>query len=394
MGLPSRYDGAVSKDYRLVATCPEEIKDALVQELVALGVSDIEPMFRAVAFTATERQFYEAHLKLRTPSSILRVVKVVAAKTPVMLYSQVQRINWPELFDAQHSFKVEVVGGDRGPMTAKAVLTQVREAIREVFQFKLGKVPKVDADEGRVVVVAFMDKGRCTIGLDTTGKSLHKRGYRKSGHPAPIKETLAAALLVLAGYDGTQAFMDPMCGSGTIAIEAALMAVKRPPLLLRKKGDFAFEWHKDFNRNLWREVQESARAEILEQSPVPLAASDIEAKYVAMTKEGALTARVERNMTFETKRIQEATPPAETGIVVSNLPYDARLSEANLRQLYEEVGDALKLRFAGWRAALLVVDASPHKFIGLKTTRRIPILNGNIPCKLLIFDLYAGTKRF
>ncbi|HSI06724.1 MAG: class I SAM-dependent RNA methyltransferase [Myxococcota bacterium] len=384
----------MSKEYRLVATCPEETKDALLQELVALGVRDVEPLFRAVSFTADEKQFYEAHLRLRTPSSILRVLKVVAAKTPVMLYSQVQRINWPELFDAQHSFRVEVVGADqRGPLTSKAVLTQVREAVREVFQFKLGKVPKIDADDGRVTIVAFMDKGRCTLGLDTTGKSLHKRGYRESGHPAVIKETLAASLLVLAGYDGTKPFMDPMCGSGTIAIEAALMAVKRPPLLLRKKGDFAFEWHKDFNRGLWREVQESARAGILEQCPVPLVASDVEAKYVAMTQKSALTARVERNMTFATQRMQDVTPPAESGVLVTNLPYDERLAVSNLTQLYEEIGDTLKQRFAGWRAALLVVEASPHKFIGLKTTQRIPILNGNIPCKLLIFDLYAGSKR-
>lgn len=381
------------KEYRLVATCPDETKDALTRELVKLGVQDIEPMFRAVAFTATERQFYEAHLQLRTASSILRIIKDVAAKTPVMLYSQVQRINWPELFDVQHSFKVEVLGADRGgPLTSKAVLTQVREAIREVFEFKLKKVPKVDADDGRVTVVAHMDKGRCTLALDTVGKALHKRGYREQGHPAVIKETLAASLLVLAGYDGTQAFMDPMCGSGTIAIEAALMALKRPPLLLRKKGDFAFEWHKDFNRNLWREVQEAARAGVLEQTPVPLAASDIEQKYVTLTQKAALTARVEKHMSFTTQRMQDARPNAPTGILVANLPYDERLKNDDLRQLYEEVGDTLKLHFAGWRAALLVVENSPHKFIGLKTTQRIPILNGNIPCKLLIYDLYAGRK--
>jgi putative N6-adenine-specific DNA methylase len=383
----------VTKERRLIATCPEEIKEALVRELEQLGVRDIEPMFRAVGFTPDERQYYEAHLKLRTASSIMRVIKVVAAKTPVMLYSQAQRINWPELFDVQQSFKVEVLGADHGPLTPKVVLTQVREAIREVFQFKLGKVPKVDAEDGRVTVVAHMYEGRCTLALDTTGKSLHKRGYRESGHPAPIKETLAASLLALAGYDGTQPFMDPMCGSGTIAIEAALMAVKRPPLLLRKKGDFAFEWHKDFNRGLWREVQESARGEILETSPVPIVASDVESKYVTMTQKSALTARVERNMTFTTQRIQDATPPAPSGVLVSNLPYGERLAETDLKQLYEEIGDALKQRFAGWRAALLVVEASPHKFFGLKTTRRIPIRNGNIPCKLLIYDLYAGSGR-
>lgn len=381
----------MSNERRLIATCPDETKGALLRELEALGVRDIEPMFRAVGFTADERQFYEAHLRLRTPSSIMRVVKTVAAKTAVMLYSQVQRINWPELFDVQHSFRVEVLGGDRGPLSAKAVLTEVREAIREVFQFKLGKVPKVDPDDGRVTVIAHMDKGRCTLALDTTGKSLHKRGYREQGHPAVIKETLAASLLTLAGYDGTQPFIDPMCGSGTIAIEAALMAVKRPPLLLRKKGDFAFEWHKDFNRGLWRETQDAARAAITEQSPVPLVASDIEGKYVEVARKSALNARVERNMTFVTQRMQDATPPAPSGILVSNLPYDERLAVGDMKALYEEIGDTLKQKFAGWRAALLVVDASPHKFIGLRTSQRFDILNGNIPCKLLVYDLYAGS---
>ncbi len=382
---------------RLIATCPEETKDALVQELRALGAENLEPGFRAVAFDASDALFYTLHLELRTASRILRVIKEVPAHTPAMLFSQARRIRWHELFDVQHGFMVESLGGEsgRGGMPPKQILTQVREAIRDVFERDQGRAPKVDVEEPKVVVVAHLVRGRCTLSLDTSGKSLHKRGYRESGHPGPIKETLAAALLELAGYDGTQPFMDPMCGSGTIAIEAAMIAVKKAPQIHRKRGEFYFEWHKGFDRELWRETQERARAQKLDQAPAPIVASDVNDKYVAMARKSALEARVEKFMTFATQRFQDATPPGEHGILVSNLPYGERIhtSEGSLETLYAEIGDTLKQRFSGWRAGLLVADDAPHKHIGLRASRRVPIMNGSIPCKLLLYDLYAGSRR-
>jgi putative N6-adenine-specific DNA methylase len=376
---------------RLVATCPEEIKEVLVQELTSLGAETIVPAYRAVNFTASDAAFYEMHLKLRTASRILRVIDEVPARTPEMLYSQARRIAWHEMFDVHHGFRVEPQGGDGMP--PKQVITQVREAIRDVFQRNTGAAPPIDRDDPKVIVVAHMEEGRCTLSFDTCGKSLHKRGYRESGHPAPLKETLAAALLSFAGYDGTQPFLDPMCGSGTIAIEAAMIALHKAPQIHRKKGDFTFEWLKSFDRALWRETQERVRLEKLEATPQPVIAADIEPTYVALAQKSALSARVERYLRFETRRFQDSEAPAPTGILVTNLPYGERLAAADLRGLYEEIGDTLKQKFAGWRAALLAVEASPYKHIGLKTTRRIPISNGNIPCKLLIFDLYAGSRR-
>ena len=239
---------------RLIATCPEETKPALMHELEALGAHDLGPGFRAVSFEATDELFYELHLKLRTASRILRVIKEVPAKSPAMLYSQARRIHWCDLFDAQHGFLVESLGADAegGGMPPRQVITQVRESIRDVFNREQGRAPPVDLEEPRVVVVAHLANGRCMLSLDTSGKSLHKRGYRESGHPAPLKETLAAAILILAGYDGSQAFLDPMCGSGTLAIEAAMMAVRKAPRIHRKKGEFYFEWLKGFDRPLWR----------------------------------------------------------------------------------------------------------------------------------------------
>jgi putative N6-adenine-specific DNA methylase len=382
---------------RLIATCPEETKPALLHELAALGATDLVPGFRAVSFESSVELYYELHLKLRTASRILRVIREVPARTPAMLYSQARRIHWCDLFDAQHGFLVECLGADAegGGMAPKQVITQVRESIRDVFNREQGRAPAVDLAEPKVVVVAHLARGRCMLSLDTSGKSLHKRGYREQGHPAPLKETLAAAILIMAGYDGTQAFLDPMCGSGTLAIEAAMMAVRKAPRIHRRKGEFYFEWLKDFDRQLWRATQERVRAEKLEAPPAPIVASDIDAAYVAMAQKSALKARVEKYMTFATQRFQDAEPPAERGILVTNLPYGDRIGgrEGDIRILYEAVGDTLKQKFSGWQAAILAAAASPYKSIGLKPSRAIPLMNGSIPCRLLLFELYAGSRR-
>jgi putative N6-adenine-specific DNA methylase len=381
----------------LIATCPEETKPALVFELEALGARSIVPAYRAVAFEASDALFYELHLKLRTASRILKVIKEVPAKSPAMLRSQVRRIHWNELFDARHGFMIEIQGddADKGGMAPKQLITQVRESIREVFERAQGVAPSIDTAEPKVVVVAHLRHGRCMLSFDTTGKSLHKRGYRESGHPAPLKETLSAAILIMAGYDGSQAFMDPMCGSGTIAIEAAMLAVHKAPQIHRKKGEFHFEWLKDFDRDLWRVTQDRVRAEKLEATAALVVASDINANYVAMAKKSALDARVEKYMTFNTGRFQDVEPPATTGILVTNLPYGERIgsNEGDIAQLYEQVGDTLKQKFSGWQAAILAAAASPYKAIGLKPKRTISLMNGSIPCKLLLFDLYTGSRR-
>ncbi|MCM2309876.1 MAG: class I SAM-dependent RNA methyltransferase [Steroidobacteraceae bacterium] len=382
---------------RLIATCPEETKPALLLELQALGATDLAPGFRAVSFEASDALFYELHLKLRTASRLLRVIKEVPAASPVMLHSQVRRIRWCDLFDVQHGFMVESLGADTdgGGMPPKQVITQVREAIRDVFSRELGRAPPVDTEEPKVVVVAHLAHGRCMLSLDTSGKSLHKRGYRESGHPAPLKETLAAAILQLAGYDGTQPFMDPMCGSGTLAIEAAMLAVRKAPRIHRRKGEFYFEWLKDLDRPLWRATQERVRAEKLEAPLAPIVASDIDPSYVAMAQKSALKARVEKYMSFATLRFQDCEPCAASGLLVTNLPYGDRIGsrEGDVRQLYQEVGDTLKQRFSGWQAAILAASASPYKAIGLKPSRTIALMNGSIPCRLLLFELYAGSRR-
>jgi putative N6-adenine-specific DNA methylase len=385
---------------KCIATCPEETKDVLIAELKALGAQDVTPIYRAVTFEAEPDVFYACHLKLRTASRLMRVIKEFPAKSPEMLYSQARRIPWPDLFDIDYGYLVEGVPGDRGRefMGSNDISKKVREGIQDAFGRRYGRIPKVDLKDPKVVVVAFIAGGKCTLSIDTSGKALHKRGYRTEGHhPAPLKETLAASILLLAGYDGTKPLMDPMCGSGTLAIEAAMIALNKSPLIHRKKGQFLLEWTKDFDKDLWRSTQDSARGERMVTLPAPIFASDVQSKYVAMARGNALRARVEKHLEFKTSRFQDLKPIEGPGLLVANLPYGERLrkggDDQELRLLFQEIGDTLKQKFSGWRAALLAAENSPYKFIGLKPTRKIPLLNGTIPCKLLIFDLYSGSKR-
>jgi putative N6-adenine-specific DNA methylase len=384
--------------FNLIAICPEETKDVLVDELKSLGATEIDPQFKAVHFKVDEEGFYDLHLKLRTASRLLKIIKIFSAKDENMLYDQARRIPWDEVFDVDSTFVIEGVPGERGPgvMSANTISKRIREALQSSFLHKKKKKPSVNLEEPDVSLSAFVRGGKCILSIDTSGKSLHKRGYRSDKHPAPIKETLASAILKLLKYDGSTALYDPMCGSGTIAIEACSIALNKAALIHRKRGDFGFEKLPFFNKDLWRKVQDKAREAKDEKLTAPIFASDIQSKYVDAARDNALRARVERYITFMSGDFFDLDPPAPEGLLIANLPYGERLknvSQEETLDFYKRIGDKLKKDYAGWRAAFLVAEESPWKFFGLKPSRKINLLNGSIPVKLVVFDLYKGTKK-
>jgi putative N6-adenine-specific DNA methylase len=385
--------------FNLIATCPEETKHILVEELKELGVEDIQEDYKAVHFRATEEQFYKLHLTLRTASRIRLVLKEFRAKTSEEIYGNAREIPWDEIFTSEQSFIVDGMQTDRGEqyMSGNQISKSIRLAIESVFEKKGERIPKVDLKEPKVRVVGYLREGRCMISLDTTGKALHKRGYKFDTHPAPLKETLASAVLKMVGYDGTQNFLDPMCGSGTIVIEAAYIAMGKAANIHRKKDEFGFEWLKMLNRPMWKQIQDEVRGDRELDPPHLLHASDINSEFVKMARANALRARVEKHIQFQTLPFEELVKPAETGIMICNLPYGERLDEVKaneLKEFYQSIGDKLKQEFKGWTAALIASESSPYKFIGLKPKWKRPILNGMIPCKLLYFEMYDGSRKF
>jgi putative N6-adenine-specific DNA methylase len=237
-----------------------------------------------------------------------------------------------------------------------------------------------------VTIVAHIRNGICTLGLDTAGRALHKRGWRLNGHPAVIKETLAAAVLLLAGYDGSEPVLDPMCGSGTIIIEAAYIALNKAPLIHRGKDDFAIEHLAGFDRALWRKVADELRAGKRAEPRQPLFASDILAAYVELARKGALRARVEKHITFRAGAFEELEPPADHGLLVANLPYGQRIGRGELERSYASVGRVIRERYAGWRVALLVPADGPTDALGLRGARQVELMNGALPVRLVIRD--------
>jgi putative N6-adenine-specific DNA methylase len=384
--------------YKFLATCPTEIQDSLTEELKGLGVSHIEQQFKAVVFTAPKELSYRLHLCTRTASRLLRVIKECRCNHIGAVTKQSSRINWHDFITNKHEYLIEAVVADRGPRlpTGNELSKAVRLGLEDYFLRHSEEPPRVNLKEPDVRIIAFLRAGELVISLDSTGKTMHKRGYRGEGHPAPIKETLAAALLAKMGYSGKETFFDPMCGSGTIAIEAAMIALNKAPLIHRKKGEFGLEHLVDFDKSLWRSVQDEIRGEKSEQPSHPIIAKDIDRHYVESAQDNALRARTEKYMQFSTGDFFEDPAPDTGGLLLTNLPYGERIEtgmDDSYEAYYKRIGDKLKRDYQGWRIGLLVSEDSPYKMIGLRPKRKIPILNGSLKCRLLIFEIYAGSRK-
>jgi putative N6-adenine-specific DNA methylase len=366
---------------RWIATCPDDTKEVLAAELARLGVGEPRLIYRGVAFEADLETGYRAHLWLRTASRLQRIVAELPARSAQELSLNASGVPWAEFIVARHPFAVSAILTDDD---SKAIREEaVKTAIANAVVNATGARHDPEADDP-VTLVAHLRAGICTLGLDTAGRALHKRGWRLGGHPAVLKETLAASLLLLAGYDGKEPLLDPMCGSGTIAIEAAYIALNKAPLIHRGKDDFGFEHQGGFDRALWRRVSDQARAAKLAAPPAPIFVSDIRQEFVDLARQTALRARVEKHMTFSTSSLQNLSPPAPNGLLIANLPYGERISASS--GLYRDVGHILRERFSAWRAALLLPAAAPREALGMRPQRQIELMNGALEVRLLLFD--------
>ncbi len=371
-----------------IATCPHETVEVLASELDRLGVNSLKKLHRGIAFETDLETAYKAHLSLRTASRLQRVVAEGDASTIETFAATLKTISWPEWLRSHRPFNVVTTLTD--PPAIALRQDRIHQAVVEsILTNPFEKAPPSfkPESEAAISVVVFVRGGRCTIGIDTAGRALHKRGWRVNGHPAVLKETLAASLLLLAGYNGDEPLLDPFCGSGTIVVEAAYIALDKAPLIHRGKDDFALEHLAGFDRALWRRVADALRAAKRNELPEPIYASDIRPEYAEVARKSALKARVEKYLSFQAKPFQEWTPPAPSGLLIGNLPYGERIGGGKIRELYADVGKILEERFAGWRFALLVPRDSPWPLLNPKNHRKlkqVELMNGALAVTLLL----------
>ena len=310
-----------------------------------------------------------------------------ACETPEQLYQGVRAIGWTGHLTPAMTLAVDCNLRDSTLTHSGFVALKTKDAIVDEVRDRCGTRPNVDTKDPDLRVNVRLFRNRCTVSLDCSGTPLDRRGYRLDRHEAPLKENLAAALVELSGWDGSVPFLDPMCGTGTIAIEAALKALRVPPGLLR--AGFGFQRWPGFDRALWDRLVEEARQGMLTELPAPVFGSDISHAAVAMAHENARRAGVGGVLNLGRGEIGELVAPPGPGVLIFNPPYGKRLGEEEaLKPLYKEIGDVMKQRCKGYTAYLFTGNLELAKCVGLKASRRIVLYNGPIECRLLKYEMY------
>lgn len=376
--------------YSLFVTCPRGLEAPLSQELEHLKCQDIRAVDGGVACKGGMEQVYRINLHSRTASRVLLRLTKSGYRNEQDIYKAAKNIRWTDWFDLEQTFKVKVEGKRAQVKSLDFVGLKIKDAVCDVFRDACGARPSVGKIRPDIRIHAFIDERDIQIFIDTSGEALFKRGYRQDTGEAPMRENLAAGLLLLAGYDGSQPFQDPFCGSGTIVIEAAWIATRRAPGLMRR---FGFEKLKNFDAALWKKLQHEAETQI-RPAPAPISGSDNDRHMIRAAVANAQAAEVDTFIRFEVKDAQDTRPNGEGGILISNPPYGVRLAEVQaLQALYPQLGAWLKQHYAGWLAGMFTGDRDMPKFMRLSPKRKIPLYNGNLDCRLFLMDMVKGSNR-
>ncbi len=367
------------------ATCGRGIEPVLADELRALGAADVEPGRGGVRFAGDKALLYQANLWLRTAVRVLQPILEADVASPDDLYDAVYSLDWSQYLTPEHTLAVDCNVRDSHITHSKYAALRTKDAICDQFVERVGRRPSVDVDEPMVGLNLHVHRDHAVLSLDSSGESLHKRGYRPIQTRAPLNEALAAALVLLTGWRGERPFADPLCGSGTLPIEAAWIALRRPPGLTRKR--FGFQGWMDFDIELWTSLRDEARRGVRRALPAPVLASDIRGDAVSFAIDNARAAGIGHLLRVEKKDVRDFRPPAgPPGVLLCNPPYGERLGEEkSLFGLYRLLGEVFRERCAGWEAYVFTGNRRLAEAIGSQPAAQVPLFNGKIPCRLLKF---------
>ena len=379
----------MNQKFELIAKTFQGLEEVLAQELTELGAEDIQIGNRMVSFSGDKAMMYKANFYLRTAIRILRPIKHFTATTADEVYNAVKDIAWEEYLDATNTFAVDSVIFSEDFRHSKFVAYKVKDAIADYFREKTGNRPSVRINNPDIQINIHIAENNCTLSLDSSGESLHRRGYRQEQVEAPLNEVLAAGIILLTGWRGECDLIDPMCGSGTIPIEAALIARNIAPGVFRK--EFGFEKWKDFNQELFDEIYNDDSQE--REFTHKIYGYDNNPQANAIAQRNVKAAGVSKDIVLKIQPFQQFEQPAEKSIIIMNPPYGERISSDDLLGLYEMIGERLKHAFTGNDAWVLSYREECFEQIGLKASIKIPLFNGALECQLREYQIFNGKYK-
>ena len=378
-------------DFLMLAKTFKGLEEVLAQELIELGANDVQLERRAVSFRGDKALLYRANLCLRTAIRILVPIASFKAKDTDALYDQVKALNWSQYMTADQTFAIDATVYSESFRNSRFVTYRVKDAIADYWIDKAHKRPSVSTQIPDILLNVHVANEQVTISLDSSGESLHKRGYRVATTEAPISEVLAAGMLLLAGWKGQSDFYDPMCGSGTLLIEAALIARNIAPGVFR--SSFAFEKWPDFDADLWNDIYNDDSNE--RDFTHHIYGSDASFYAIQQAAKNVKSAGVAKDIELKQIRMEEIKEVhAEGTLVMLNPPYGERLkSNKEMEDLYSAIGTTLKHQFTGSTAWIISSNVEAMKCIGLKPSKKYHLLNGELDCQFNKYELFQGKRK-
>ena len=377
-------------EFKIIIKTLAGLEDLLFEEVIGFGGQQPERLIRAVKCTGDMSLVYKLNYLSRLALKVLVPVLNFDARNENQLYNGIKNFDWTKVFGVDNTFAIDGFINQGFTNHSQFVALKAKDAIVDRFRVSYNRRPNVDPVAPDIQLNVHIFKDQCTVSLDSSGDSLHKRGYRIKTGIAPINEVLAAGLIQLAGWDKVSPFYDPMCGSGTLLIEAAMLAMNRPSGFYRHH--FCFENWADHDPALWRQLKTDAmRNEIQPQAQIT--GSDIDTHAISISRQNILNAGLGSKIRLAVKDISDFVPQFAPGTVIMNPPYGERITTEDIIALYKKIGDAFKNNFTGFTTWALSSDLYALKFIGLHPSKKLTVFNGPLECRFVRFDVYEGSKK-
>ncbi len=372
----------------MVAKTFKGLEEVLAQELNEIGAKDVAVLNRAVSFTGNKDLMYRANYYLRTALSILKPVIHAKIRNEVQLYDAARSVNWLEYLDCRDTLTIDSTVSSDNFNNSMFVSQKVKDAIVDQFRDACGRRPSVNNENPVLKINVHLSNEDLTVSLDSSGTSLHRRGYRIVHGQAPLNEVLAAGMIKLTGWSGNTNFVDPMYGSGTLLIEAALIAYHIPPGVFRRS--FGFERWPDFDSQLFNKLTEESEEK--KNLSLLITGGDISKKAFESASRNIANAMLTKKITVRHIPVDDFVPPEGEGLAIINPPYGERIRQNDLNTLYMRIGDALKKNFNGYDVWIISSNREAMKRIGLRTSARLTLYNGALECKYHKYEIYKGSR--